>query len=386
MTIPAPLPPNPHVPVPPRAPRTLGRVPGLDGIRGFAVFAVVMSHFIRPSFMPAFSAGFMRSTFDGGYLGVDIFFVLSGFLITCLLLGERRDHGRVRFGGFYARRALRLLPALYVMLAINLLYVTAVGRDVGSTLWTSLSALLYANNWQGVWRPHSVAPGLGHLWSLSVEEQFYLIWPALLIAFLALNRRVTIVVPVFVATIDVILIHRIGVFERWGWLDAFVRTDTRADSLLIGALTAWLWMNGYFRSTRWKQIGTLAVPALLLFVFFAPHSSDPVMAQGGFTVFALIVALVLIATVNGSMVTTHVFGWRPLCVLGLVSYGLYLWHFPVFSAVTKEGGDWPVYVRAFVALAATGLITFLSWKLVERPFGRMRKRFETGEPELATTS
>jgi peptidoglycan/LPS O-acetylase OafA/YrhL len=369
------------------APRLgLGRLAGLDGIRGLAVLLVVLSHMVSRTvgMLPAIglSTG-IRHAVDGGYLGVDVFFVLSGFLITSLLLDEQRQRGRVRFRAFYARRALRLLPALYVMLAAQILYTLIARQPVVTTLQTALGAVLYVTNWQGVYHSTTIAKPLGHLWSLSVEEQFYLVWPVVLIACFGLNRRVRIVIPAFIALIDIVIVQRIGLWQIHGWLQPFTRTDARADSLLIGALLAWLWTRYSIPVGLVRRFGWVAIAALFVLVFAAgPAASQSFWYYGGFTVFAVVTAVVILAVVDGHAPGTQFFTLRPLTALGRVSYGVYLWHLPIFVAVGYQGRNWPALMRLVVGLGLTAVATALSWRYVEQPASRLRKRFEirTSEP------
>ena len=175
-------------------------LPGLDGVRGVAVLAVVLSHVNR--ILPvSWSGAEVRRVTDGGWLGVDVFFVLSGFLITALLLDEQGLRGRISFGAFYMRRALRLLPALYFMLVCYAIYTYWAGLPVTAMWQSTLGAVFYVTNWLAILKPEAIAPGTGHLWSLAVEEQFYLVWPLLLTLAFGLNRRARWVIPAMAALI-----------------------------------------------------------------------------------------------------------------------------------------------------------------------------------------
>ena len=184
------------------------------------------------------------SIIEGGYLGVDMFLVLSGFLITALLLGEERGRGEVRFGSFYARRAIRLLPALYFMLLCHAAY-TLLTEPTGPTEVASIrAAVLYYSNWQVVYDLSDVATGTNHLWSLAVEEQFYLLWPVLLVGLLGLrgtgpdrHRRVGGAI-VAIAAQRAMLWTR----ARTGWSSSCGPTPG-PTALLIGALLASLWVR-----------------------------------------------------------------------------------------------------------------------------------------------
>jgi peptidoglycan/LPS O-acetylase OafA/YrhL len=214
------------------ATRRLGHVPGLDGLRGVAVIIMVIAHlnvFLpipRSSWCPAARSASTRS-------------VLSGFLITVLLLKERGRRDRQE-EAFYQRRALRLLPALLAVVITHALRL-GVGRprDLGASV---LSVVFYYSNWKMAFAPETYlgggvfAPGLQHLWSLAMEEQFYLLWPFVVVFFLGITRSFKVVVGVLVGLIAVIAIHR-GLMYHSGmrWYPIFVRTDSRVDAILIGA-------------------------------------------------------------------------------------------------------------------------------------------------------
>src|SRR3954469_22242804 len=220
---------------PPSRHRRLGHVPGLADLRGIAVLLVVMLHsgtFVPSSYKGTWPGHFVR----GGFLGVDLFFALSGFLITSLLLEERASSGRVNYRHFYARRGLRLLPALYAMLAAYAVYAALADISWYKTKTTLLWAVLYATNFQALIKPLSLAPGLGHLWSLAIEEQFYLLWPFIFVFALSRTRRLAPMVVGMLVAIYMIGLHRYALHESGaGPLGLYVRLDTRADELLLGA-------------------------------------------------------------------------------------------------------------------------------------------------------
>ncbi len=221
---------------------------------------------------------FIHDFFTGGFLGVDVFFVLSGFLITALLLREQADHGGVCFGSFYARRALRLLPALFVLLMAHAIYARIAHLPSAAEISTIRAAIFYYVNWYGVWHVFGVAQGLGHLWSLAIEEQFYLVWPTVLVLFLGLRRKTTRVTVILVAAIVTIGVHPALMWEHGtSWLFIFLRTDTRADSLLVGALLACLWVR---RRTPTKGLFLQPGSPVVCFSFV---SSSPGLTLGSST-------------------------------------------------------------------------------------------------------
>jgi len=356
--------------------RRLGRVPAFDGLRGIAVLLVLTSHLwiILPD---QTGAAIIDGLFDGGFLGVDLFFVLSGFLITALLLNEQLDHQRVRFGSFYARRALRLLPALFALLAIHMIYVAvAEPYTFAREFANARAAVFYYANYYAVWHLLDAVGDLGHLWSLAVEEQFYLLWPAILVLFLGVRRPTGYVATVLVAAIAVVAVRRAVLWEGGtGWLPLFNRTDTRVDSLLVGALLASLWVRGRTPVKGLVPAAWVATGILLLCVEFA-RGDEAFVFLGGFTLVAVTAAVLILATIDSDWPGNRVLALAPLVAVGRVSYGLYLWHVPVFWAVSRWGSTWPDAARVAVALGATGILTVLSWFLIERPALHWKHRFE----------
>ncbi len=356
--------------------RRLGPVPALDGLRAMAVLLVILSHTPLLTGEPFTGISLIDRFTRGGFLGVDVFFVLSGFLITALLLREQVDTGRVGFWAFYLRRALRLLPALLALLIVHAIYARASGLSMDVEFQSMGAALLYVYNWLGVWRPNEVAEGMGHLWSLAIEEQFYLVWPAIVILFLGVRRHVNIVVAVMVAAIAFIAFHRISVWESsYSWIFPFIRTDTRADSLLVGALVAALWVRRRTPVRGLPIAGWIAVLALGFCIIRADPLA-PFVYRGGFTLVAVLVGVIILAAVDGRWFGARILAIPPLRLIGRVSYGLYLWHLPVFFAVQRYGTDWGTPLRLTVAFGLTILFTAASWRFVEQPALRLKHRLD----------
>ena len=267
--------------------RRLVHVPYLDVLRAFAVSIVVLSHIweVAPYYH-------WREIFsNSGFLGVDLFFVLSGFLITALLLQEQHDTGTIRLRSFYLRRAIRLLPALFAMLAVFLVYSNATGwPPFGSQAFAFESVratLLYVMNWQVLWNPWA-AGDLVALWSLAIEEQFYFVWPLVVIAFVGISQGARRVVPTMVGLLVAVTLWRVIVYQLWGWEAAYLRTETRLDGLVIGALAASLFVRGLTpaRLPRWTPWVVITIwVALMLTV-----KADAAFAyHGGITLWVLAV-------------------------------------------------------------------------------------------------
>ncbi len=354
--------------------RSLGQRPELDGIRGLAVSLVVLSHIGQP-LLPRSDLGIaIGRTFRPGFLGVDIFFVLSGFLITTLLLDEYRIGRRISVQKFYARRALRLLPALVLFLFAYVVYASITNlpsEPVQQSVW---GALFYVANWQTVFHFDSLSSGLGHLWSLSIEEQFYLVWPCLVLMSLrARNRFIGLVL--ILALILIVVAHRIDLLETVKpYPELFVRTDSRVDMLLVGSLASWLWFHRLLPTRGLTVAASIAVPSLVWLAWgVSPHQVN--LYEWGFTAFAALVAVVVIAVLDTDWFGARVFRLRPLRLLGRVSYGLYLWHLPIFKFVPEHTSTWPSGFRLLLSLGLTAFAVTASWHLLERRANRLRHRF-----------
>jgi peptidoglycan/LPS O-acetylase OafA/YrhL len=364
--------------------RHLGTVPGLDGIRGIAVLLVVLVHLENIMadrwFTPA-----------GGFLGVDLFFVLSGFLITALLLEEDDNNGEVRLGAFYVRRALRLLPALWVFLAVHLVFAahaTKAPYTYERAVGLVRASALYVNNWYVNDDPLGRGYGdLGHLWSLAVEEQFYIVWPIMLIGLLSL-RRPRLALAVIVGLILIVAVNRARLYLTWPddqsrwYINLLTGTDVRVDSLLVGALAAWLWSLGLVPTRHLRAAAAVASGVVVAVLLTTGNPQVPFVFLGGYTLFAAAAAVVVIATVDTDWVGNRVLRLGPLRVLGKVSYGVYLWHNAVIWALVYYGASLEIWERVVVFLGATIALTTASWFLVERPALRLKRRFERRRPPV----
>jgi peptidoglycan/LPS O-acetylase OafA/YrhL len=350
-------------------PFKLGHRPALDGLRGLAIVMVLLSH------MPNLGL-------NGGFYGVDLFFVLSGFLITSLLLEEWRATGGISLKAFYARRALRLLPVLVVVLIV----VVALSAwkdpaaDAAAMRKSALITLFYSTNW---FKAYDALPNevLSPAWSLSIEEQFYLLWPLLLVTLLRLgaSRRATAGV-----VITLLLGSAAARAALWGPDDPavhriFFGSDTRADGLLSGVLAALLmeWGAGP-ASPRAERVLNWTAHLFLFFLvlFMRGWPFDRWLLQGGFLAMNLASAALVVCLVSSPWPGLRVlFGCAPLVWIGRVSYGIYLWHIVVFWMLGRLGldlkwGYWPAAVGVTFALAA------FSYHLLERPVLRLKRRFE----------
>ena len=304
----------------------------------------------------------------GGYVGVTIFFTLSGFLITTLLVEERARTGRVDLIAFYRRRAYRLLPALAVMLTIFLVFEAARG-DLAFATPRVLAAFFYVGNWVNA---AINLGGLSHTWSLGVEEQFYALWPAVLIAVLALATRrwlALVAVAFAVATIGA---------REVGFVAAGL--ERSIDALMAGALLAII-------ATAGKMPSTWVLGAIGLVVLFAASIVDWSNAPGNWVIALPVVALatagLVIAACAGDNPVATVLGSRPLVRIGQISYALYLWHYIVYWVAQPVADDLFWAVRVLILGAVSFAFAFASWRYVEQPVLRVTKR---STPALAVAS
>jgi peptidoglycan/LPS O-acetylase OafA/YrhL len=324
---------------------------------------------------------------QGGFLGVDAFFVLSGFLITALLIEEWSRTGGIAFRRFYTRRALRLLPALFAMLLLVTVVVALIApRDVQEATWRgTVVTLLYAANWQKVFSSQSVGL-LGHTWSLSIEEQFYVLWPPLLL--LLLRHRLSLHWLTLVAAVLAVasastraLMMMSGAHTTEVLYNAL---QTRADALLIGCAAALAVASGIVPHRPWPLslrvlVGT-ALPLALCLCFEKARSDAPPMYYAGFLLFACAVAVLIVGLVAGRT-TNLALQSPPLVWIGARSYGLYLWHLPVHEILKILGvaSSWRLLPYLVLNLGVSLLLAGLSYRVIETPALNLKRRFAPAE-------
>jgi peptidoglycan/LPS O-acetylase OafA/YrhL len=361
--------------------RPMGQQPALDGIRALSVAIVIIYH-----------AGL--SWMHGGFFGVEVFFVVSGFLITTLLLDERHANGAVSLRMFWVRRARRLLPALFVVLAAVSLWAVLVQTEFAADLRrTLLPALFYVSNWAEIFGdvPYfsPATPPLRHLWSLAVEEQWYLLWPLGFLLLVRLvpghpRRRAGVLVVLAVAAMvwsawlvgagaDSPLMVAGQEVDRFNFV--YLNTFGRASGLLLGAAAAMVW-RPWERAAGApggrRRVGVLdvvGVGAMVAIVAIAATRSSSILIDAD--LYRVWMPLVTVLSLVAVMAVVHpratvvrgVFGWGPLVAIGRRSYGLYLWHWPVFAFAGVPGhAD-----RLAPALLMTAGLSELCFRLVEQP-------------------
>jgi len=318
----------------------------------------------------------------GGFLGVDIFFVLSGFLITTLLVREHEHHGTIRLGRFYMRRTLRLLPALLALVVA--LHVWSTGfvfpEQVRQLRRETVATLFYVANWAQIAGYINPLGYFGHAWSLAIEEQFYIVWPLALRAMLGRFSRKTILAILAAAATASALLRTALARDPESFSRAFHGSDTRAEALLIGCFLAICLLSPKVaaaarRSAIPRILGVFATATLALLFTQTSWPSDFVF-HGGFTLAALATALVLLDLETSPRgILARVLSWKPLVAIGQISYGLYLWHQPIVMAVAPWSVQASMAEINVLRFVATFAFATLSWFLVERPLLGLKRKW-----------
>jgi peptidoglycan/LPS O-acetylase OafA/YrhL len=374
--------------VPPRkAPRSdhpRAHIAALDGLRGLAVIAVLLFH-----------AGKLQ----GGFLGVDLFFALSGFLITSLLLAEVDNTGRVRLVAFWGRRVRRLLPAVLLLLVAVTIITTLIASvpERAATLNDGPWAQAYVANWHAIaghrdyWASFELPRMFGHLWSLAIEEQFYLVWPVIvgLIAWRSRDVHRAIIVVCAGASLASLL-WMIRLFDPADPTRVYIGTDTRASSLLLGALFAAAPLrSAAVRFTArvgnafsWTAAGIIGLIGLSWFMVNGPSSTW--LFHGGLFAHSLLSALLVAGcAARPDAVASRWIGWAPLRVTGVLSYSLYLWHWPVYALLSPERTGMSGWSLIALRIAVSFCAAAISKVLVEDPV-RFRATWARGRQGVAT--
>lgn len=351
---------------PTSAPRLLGVHPALTGLRGMVMVLIFLFHCNVPGF-------------SGAFVNLELFFALSGFLITALLLQEFKNHAAIDLKAFYIRRFLRLGPALLFFLVCYLLFCYNYYKDSETRihqLQDVLIVLFYSANWTrafGMQRPDV----LGHCWSLSVEEQFYSIWPIMVVFLVRLsNRKRSLAIAML---FPLPWIWRIYLLTQGAsWDRVYNGFDCRADSLLAGCLIASLWYSGVF--SRWRHwrflaplLATIAIIALAVLTVYADWQSMA-LYNWQYAVISLAAVIIIVDVTNRPRgFLAHAMSFPIVFGIGTISYGLYLWHYPVihFIGLTGYTGSAAVWLSAGVTIGFASL----SWFVIERPALCLKKKY-----------
>jgi len=343
-------------------------MPGVDGLRALAVAAVFAYH-----------GGL--SWLPGGFLGVDVFLVISGYLITSLLLVELQVTGRIDLPRFWLRRARRLLPAVFVMIAVVLAVMSLLHPDeVGALRGAVVASLLYVTNWYQIFAKQSyfaqyARPSVfQHLWSLAVEEQFYLIWPPILAAGMLWFGKRRLVYGVLAGIAGSTILAWVLFTPNTDPSRIYYGTDTRAAGLLVGVLMAFAWPATRLAPTRnlraavlLDAIGVMALAALLGLMMWLGEF-DRWLYQGGFLAVAIVTAVLLAVVAHPSTQLGKLFALPLLVWIGKRSYGIYLWHWPVLE-LSRAHTDVPFGGPPLLVMqvALTVGIAELSYRYIEIP-------------------
>jgi len=389
-------------------------LPGLDGLRALAVVAVIIYHA-------------NASWLHGGFLGVEVFFVISGYLITLLLIAEHERSSRINLAQFWLRRARRLLPALFVMLAMLMIYLAVpfgYPEARGRTRGDIIGGLSYLSNWYQIWvgagytAREAFAP-LRHLWSLAVEEQFYLIWPIVMVAILRRGRTHLPRVALWLVGVSVLITAVVALLYVPGDIDSactidssrgywtvagrcvsvndtlYLGTITRAGGLMLGAAFAMVWrpmalMRGPVKD-KGTQLDVLALIGLVVLggMMWVTHLADPALTmltgsrfdallfRGGLLITAVATVMVIAAVTHQRAVAGRLLGNPVLTWIGTRSYGMYLYHWPIYQAIRKSAGVPLTPAKFALAMLITLPLTEFSYRYIEMPIrqGRLSQWF-----------
>lgn len=343
--------------------------PELDGLRGIAILAVMLFHT-------------EISIFKGGFIGVDVFFVLSGFLITSLLIQEFVATKTISLKNFYIRRLLRLGPALLLLLIIYCIisFLFLSKEQANSNYIDAFISLIYLSNWARAFGFHP-PDFLGHTWSLSIEEQFYILWPIVLLTLLRASKNRWLVF-LFAASIAFIawFLRVYLIVNDASLIRVYNGLDTRADALMTGcALGALLFL--YSPGEMIKQsflkwlnyLSPLAMLCLLFLVFICDWQDFRVYYFYFSMVECLVFILILAIRLNKEGILSKILAMKGLVWIGSISYGLYLWHYPIYRTLFALGFEHKVVV--IVGTLATFIMAIFSYSFLERPVLRLRRFF-----------
>ncbi|MED1011542.1 acyltransferase family protein [Bacillus mycoides] len=342
---------------------------GLDSLRGLAILGVILYH-INFNWMP------------GGFLGVTVFFVLSGYLITDILAIEWKNNKRIDLKKFWLSRARRLLPGMLIMLIVTLAWITIFHSSLLVKMRVdSLAALFYFSNWWYIYHKLSyfdsfsqLSP-LNHFWSLAVEEQFYVVWPFVIsLGFYYIKKQSRMILFICLGAIASALAMAILYEPGTDPSRIYYGTDTRAFSLLIGAALALIWPSSRLASKIIPQarlildiIGGVAL-IIILTMFWKTNQYEPFLYRGGMVLLSIATALLVANLAHPASRIAQFLRFRPLRWMGVRSYGIYLWHYPIITLTTPKvnTGEFS-FTRAILQFLLIIIVAQISWKFIENP-------------------
>lgn len=344
-------------------------MPGLDSVRAVAVIAIIIYH-LNPQWL------------SGGFLGVDTFFVISGYLITSLLLTEYHNTGKIELMSFWLRRVKRLIPAvLFLVMGVIVLSLIFMPTEIQKVRADSIAAIFYVSNWwyimQNVdyFEQFAVQP-LKHLWSLAIEEQFYLVFPIVLLSLLSFIRRLKSIRIIFLILLVISMIAMMVLYvPNENVARVYFGTDTRIQTLLMGVLLALVWPPFQLKAKVNRQMRTMidtagVVGLAILFICFKFVSeTNSILYYGGFFLISTVTLLVIASSVHPSGYFAKFLGNKVFTFIGSRSYSLYLWHYPIIVLIHHQfvQGQIPplVYVVEILLMV---LMAEFSYKFIEQPF------------------
>ncbi|MAT45663.1 MAG: acyltransferase [Anaerolineaceae bacterium] len=338
----------------------LGYHSTLDGLRGFAVLWVIAFHYELP---------FGRD----GLFGVDIFFTLSGFLITVLLLEEWNRSETIHLKNFYMRRILRLYPALLLVL---LFFLKSIPQQY------FISTLFYFTNWVKALHLQPDSLFVDHTWSLSVEEQYYFLWPFVLLILLKIKlpKKLIISIPLFFGLASALMRFIVWTTTN-DWFRVYMGTDLRADGLLLGSAFGLMTVYGYLPDySKHKLFFSLVTFITVLFgvwlLFESVLTASSVPTFGILAVSLGTIILISSLVNNQSLILTKIFSFPPLVKIGVISYGLYLWHAPIGVIIDQSTMGWSPTVMTFIKLILTFIAASSSYYFLEKPILKLKNKFK----------
>lgn len=352
-------------------------IPGLDGIRALAVLAVIAYHF---NFRWA----------SGGFLGVDIFFVLSGYLITSTILPVQGEQVTINLRKFWIGRFRRLVPAAYVMIMTSVVWVMLFHKELLNTIrGDALSSIFYSSNWWFIYHKLSYFDSFGspsplkNLWSLAIEEQFYLLWPIVLIVGLSIFKKQSkFSNMIFIGAICSAFLMAILYQPGSDPSRIYYGTDTRSFELLIGCWLAFVWPMKRLSTKKLStkhvyELNSIGVISFLIFIgsILFVDEYQTFLYRGGMFLFCINAALFIACVCHPASFLGKVLSWKPLCWIGSRSYGIYLWHYPIIVLGTPvyEIGN-PAYWRVAFQLVMIVMLAELSYRFIEMPIRKQGLR------------
>lgn len=365
-------------PTPPPEISHFQRIDSLDGFRAIAITAVLGFHI--PVMWPEIPWT-VDPVREGGFIGVDMFFVLSGFLITSLLIKEHANSGNVNFKRFFLRRSARLIPPLLLCVVVSFGLAIRFEEDIQTFLLSATLAIFYVFNW-GVVFDLRRSLQVGHLWSLSLEEQFYSAIAIIVYFYRRLTHILSLQGFIVITSLSIIswsIIAKIYILRTGdvsaNWVTLFFRTDLRADTFFIGSLTAVFRQNNSTKPT--KLINATFLPSVFVLIIYmiSANADDAFNYRGGLTIVAIASAYVILAaSYQGTIAERFLSSW-PLKSIGLLSYSIYLIHMPVFNALSPNNASMKYLLRVPLAVIAVLLYSILSYFFLERPLTKLRRKF-----------